>query len=194
MHDEVDARCFGVIVCLHRAGVGPLIVHIHVVDLDAVLGFGVGEDDHAVVYRPLVIASIKDGAAVQPRYPRHPVIHGTPAKEEQKGHQPSANAHVEHPSSQKWMGAAPPPSHTLQLIRGPHAPLTPCTPRQYNPSTTACIPHHGKIPPKMALPFFLSFFPPRLWGGADENPIRFDLHTPQRLPASPARPGLEMKL
>ena len=76
------------IVCLHGAGVGALIVHVHVVDLDAVLSLGVGEDDHAVVYRPLVIASVQDGAAVQPRYPRHPVIHGTPAKEEQEGHQP----------------------------------------------------------------------------------------------------------
>lgn len=72
------------IVCLHGAGVGALIVYVHVVYLDAVLGLGVGQDDHAVVYRPLVIAGIQDGAAVQPRYPRDPVIHSTPGGDTQR--------------------------------------------------------------------------------------------------------------
>ena len=49
LHDEVDAGCLGVVVRLHRAGVGALIVHIHILDLDAVLGLGVAQEDHAGV-------------------------------------------------------------------------------------------------------------------------------------------------
>jgi len=99
LDDEMDARSLGVIVCLHGAGVGALIVDVHVVYLDAVLGLGVGEDDHAVVYRPLVIAGIEDGAAVQPCYPCDPVIHGTPEKEETEGHKCGGTTHSAYPGS-----------------------------------------------------------------------------------------------
>lgn len=80
LHDEVDARCLGVIVCLHGAGVGALIVHVHVVDLDAVLGFGVGQEHHPRVQAPLVIAGIEDAAAVQPGHAGDAVVHGAPGQ------------------------------------------------------------------------------------------------------------------
>lgn len=80
-------------VCLHRAGVGALIVYVHVVYLDAVLGLGVGQDDHTIVYRPLVIAGIQDGAAVQPRYPRDTVIHSTPGGDTQRVTHPERDTH-----------------------------------------------------------------------------------------------------
>ena len=66
------------IVCLHGAGVGPFIVHVHVVDLDAVLGFGVGQEHHPRVQAPLVIAGIEDAAAVQPGHAGDAVVHGAP--------------------------------------------------------------------------------------------------------------------
>lgn len=84
LHDEMDTRCLGVIVCLHGAGVGALIVHIHILDLDAVLGFGVGQEHHPRVQAPLVIAGIEDAAAVQPGHSGHPVVHGAPG-ERQRG-------------------------------------------------------------------------------------------------------------
>lgn len=116
MHDEVDTRSLGVIVCLHRAGVGALIVYVHVVYLDAVLGLGVGQDDHTVVYRPLVIAGIQDGAAVQPRHPRHPVIHSTPAGTHRPSHTWNST-HREHPGSQKGMGAGwECGSHNMEML------------------------------------------------------------------------------
>ena len=49
LHDEVDAGGLGVVVRLHGAGVGALVVHVHVLDLDAVLGLGVAQEDHAGV-------------------------------------------------------------------------------------------------------------------------------------------------
>ena len=49
LHDEVDAGCLGVVVRLHGAGVGALIVHVHILDLDAVLGLHVAQEDHAGV-------------------------------------------------------------------------------------------------------------------------------------------------
>lgn len=68
------------IVCLHGAGVGALIVHVHVVDLDAVLGFGVGQEHHPRVQAPLVIAGIEDAAAVQPGHAGDAVVHGAPGQ------------------------------------------------------------------------------------------------------------------
>ena len=35
-----------VVVCLYRAGIRALIVHIHILDLNAVLGLGVTQEDH----------------------------------------------------------------------------------------------------------------------------------------------------
>ena len=37
------------VVRLHGTGVGALVVHVHVLDLDAVLGLGVAQEDHAGV-------------------------------------------------------------------------------------------------------------------------------------------------
>jgi len=84
LDDEMDARCLGVIVCLHGAGVGALIVHVHVLDLDAVLGFGVGQEHHSGVQAPLVVAGIEDAAAVQPGHAGDSAIHGAPG-EKQRG-------------------------------------------------------------------------------------------------------------
>lgn len=68
------------VVRLHGAGVRTLIVHVHVLDHDAILCRCVDQDDHTRVYGPLVISSIEDGAAVQPGYPGDPVIYGTPTR------------------------------------------------------------------------------------------------------------------
>lgn len=64
LHNEVDPRGLRVVVRLHRAGVRALVVHIHILDLDAVLGLGVAQEDHAWVQAPLVIPGVEDGAAV----------------------------------------------------------------------------------------------------------------------------------
>lgn len=64
LHNEVDPRRLGVVVRLHRAGVWALVIHIHVLDLNAVLGLGVAQEDHTWVQAPLVIPSIEDGATV----------------------------------------------------------------------------------------------------------------------------------
>lgn len=64
LHYEVNPGGFGVIVCLHRAGVWTFIIYIHILDHDAVLGRRVDQDDHSRVYGPLVIPSIEDCAAV----------------------------------------------------------------------------------------------------------------------------------
>lgn len=64
LHDEVNPRGLGVVVGLHRAGIWTLVIHVHVLDLDAVLGLGVAQEDHTWVQAPLVIPSIEDGAAV----------------------------------------------------------------------------------------------------------------------------------
>ena len=64
LHDEVDPGSLGVVVCLHRAGVRALVIHVHVLDHDAILGWCVDQDDHTRVYGPLVTPSVEDGAAV----------------------------------------------------------------------------------------------------------------------------------
>lgn len=66
------------VVCLHRAGVRALVIHIHVLDLNAVLRLGVAQEDHARIQAPLVIPSIEDGAAVQPGHPGDPVVNSAP--------------------------------------------------------------------------------------------------------------------
>ena len=73
------------VVRLHRAGVRALVVHVHVLDHDAVLGWRVNQDDHTRVYGPLVVPGIEDGAAVQPGHPGDPVIYGTPVGEGRGG-------------------------------------------------------------------------------------------------------------
>ena len=73
------------VVRLHRAGIGALVVHIYVLDHDAVLGWRVYQDDHTRVYGPLVIPGIEDGAAVQPGHPGDPIIYGTPVSESGEG-------------------------------------------------------------------------------------------------------------
>lgn len=78
LHDEVDAGGLGVVVRLHGAGVGALVVHVHVLDHDAVLGRRVHQDDHTRVYGPLVIPGVEDGAAVQPGHPGDPVVNRAP--------------------------------------------------------------------------------------------------------------------
>lgn len=87
LHDEMDARCLGVIVCLHRAGVGAFIIDIHILDLDAVLGFGVGQEHHPRVQAPLVIAGIEDAAAVQPGHSGDSVVHGAAGENKEVTHQ-----------------------------------------------------------------------------------------------------------
>ena len=67
------------VVRLHRAGIGALIIHVHVLDHDAVLGRRVHQDDHTGVYGPLVIPGVEDGAAVQPGHPGDPVVNRAPA-------------------------------------------------------------------------------------------------------------------
>lgn len=52
------------VVGLHRAGVGALVIHVYVLDHDAVLGLGVDQNDYTRVYGPLVIPSVEDGTAV----------------------------------------------------------------------------------------------------------------------------------
>ena len=81
LHDEVDTGGLGVVVRLHRAGIGALVVHVHVLDHDAVLGWRVHQDDHTRVYGPLVIPGVEDGAAVQPGHPGDPIIYGTSVSE-----------------------------------------------------------------------------------------------------------------
>ena len=66
------------VVRLHRAGVRALVIHVHVLDLDAVLGLGVAQENHSWVQAPLVIPSVEDGAAVQPGYPGDPVVNRAP--------------------------------------------------------------------------------------------------------------------
>lgn len=66
------------VVRLHRAGVRALVIYVHVLDLDAVLGLGVAQENHAWVQAPLVIPSIEDGAAVQPGHPGDPVVNCAP--------------------------------------------------------------------------------------------------------------------
>lgn len=45
------------------------------------MGFGVGNKLHSGVQTPLVIARIKNTAAVQPSYPCHSIIHNASEKE-----------------------------------------------------------------------------------------------------------------
>lgn len=52
------------VVRLYRAGVWALIIYVHVLDFDTVLGLSVAQEDHTWVQAPLVIPSIEDGAAV----------------------------------------------------------------------------------------------------------------------------------
>ena len=85
LHDEVDTGGLGVVVRLHRAGIGALVVHVHVLDHDAVLGWRVHQDDHSRVYGPLVIPGVEDGAAVQPGHPGDPIIYGTSVCESGEG-------------------------------------------------------------------------------------------------------------
>lgn len=73
------------VVRLHRAGIGALIVHVHILDHDAVLGRRVHQDDHTRVYGPLVIPGIEDGAAVQPGHPGDRSSYGTPVSESGEG-------------------------------------------------------------------------------------------------------------
>lgn len=79
------------VVRLHGAGVRALVVHVHILDLDAVLGLGVAKQDHAGVQAPLVIPRIEDGASVQPGHPGDPVVDrapGTREKQEPSGRGP----------------------------------------------------------------------------------------------------------
>lgn len=85
LHNEVDPRRLGVIVRLHGAGVGALVVHVHTLYLDSVLRFGVGVKLHPRVQAPLVVASVKNGTPVEPSYSGHSVIHNAPALRKRKG-------------------------------------------------------------------------------------------------------------
>ena len=85
LHDEVHPGGLGVVVRLHGAGVRALVVHVHVLDHDAVLGWRVNQDDHTRVYGPLVVPGVEDGATVQPGHPGDPVIYGTPVSEGRGG-------------------------------------------------------------------------------------------------------------
>ena len=102
LHDEVDAGGLGVVVRLHRAGVGALIVHVHVLDHDAVLGRRVHQDDHTRVYGPLVIPGVEDGAAVQPGYPGDPVVNRAPGERTRQVSQGTTKKHM--PSGSSWQG------------------------------------------------------------------------------------------
>lgn len=46
LYNEVDPGGLRVVVCLHRAGIRALIIHIHILDLNAVLGLGVTQENH----------------------------------------------------------------------------------------------------------------------------------------------------
>ena len=102
LHNEVDAGGLGVVVRLHRAGVGALIVHVHVLDHDAVLGRRVHQDDHTRVYGPLVIPGVEDGAAVQPGHPGDPVVNRAPGERTRQVSQGTTKKHM--PSGSSWQG------------------------------------------------------------------------------------------
>jgi hypothetical protein len=78
LYNEVDPRGLWVVICLHRAGVWALVIHIHILDLNAVLGLGVAQEDNAGIQAPFVIPSIEDCAAVKPGHPGDPVVNRAP--------------------------------------------------------------------------------------------------------------------
>ena len=90
------------VVRLHRAGVRALVVHVHVLDLDAVLGLGVAQEDHAGVQTPLVVPGVEDGAAVQPGHPGDPVVNRAPGGRTRRVSQ--GTAEKQEPSGSSWQG------------------------------------------------------------------------------------------
>lgn len=64
------------LVCEDGAGVGPFVVDVNVLDLDAVLcDCCVFHQDNAGVQRPLLIPCEEDGGAIQPRHSRYFAVH-----------------------------------------------------------------------------------------------------------------------
>lgn len=57
----------GSVLGLHRTGVGTVICHVHVLDLQAVLSPVCCRDGNSRVHRPFVTASKNNARAVQPR-------------------------------------------------------------------------------------------------------------------------------
>ena len=66
LDDEVDVGDVGLVVGLEGAGVGPLVGHLHVVDVDGEVAVVAVDHRHAFVQRPLVLPREQDVGAVQP--------------------------------------------------------------------------------------------------------------------------------
>lgn len=77
LYNEVDPGGLRVVVCLHRTSIRTLVIHIHILNLNAVLRLGVTQEDHTRIQAPLVIPGIEDGTAVQPghRVTRLSIVH-----------------------------------------------------------------------------------------------------------------------
>lgn len=75
----------GLVVGLEGAGVGPLVGHLHLVDLDGEVAGVAADQRHALVQRPLVPPREQDVGAVQPRLVGHLLVDLTPAQVRHRG-------------------------------------------------------------------------------------------------------------
>ena len=70
----------GLVVGLEGAGVGPLVGHVHRVDLDGEVAGVAIDQRHTLIQRPLVPPREQDVGAVQPRLVGHLLVDLTPAQ------------------------------------------------------------------------------------------------------------------
>ena len=78
LDDKVDLRGLGLLFGLDGAGVGALVIHVHLLDAQAVLQLAFGHQVHPRVQGPLVGAGEDDVGAIKPGDFGDLVIHITP--------------------------------------------------------------------------------------------------------------------
>ena len=66
LHEDVHRGGARPAAGLHGADVGPLVRHVHVLDLDGELVLVQGDQADPRVHRPLVLPRVQDAGAVQP--------------------------------------------------------------------------------------------------------------------------------
>lgn len=81
LHNEVDVGEAGLVVGLEGAGVGALVGHLHLTDVDREVAAVVIEQRHSLVERPLVSAREHDVGAVQPGLVGHFLVDLTSEKD-----------------------------------------------------------------------------------------------------------------
>ena len=78
LNDEVDVGDARLVVGLEGAGVGPLVGHLHLVDVDGEVAVVAVGQRHALVQRPLVRPCEQDVGSVQPGLVGHLLVDPTP--------------------------------------------------------------------------------------------------------------------